>query len=154
DRARGGADQPRPLGRARAVRPRRGDAPGRDRRSGAGRGRVPRAAAPVYAQAAARHPPARSGSGMDRQRGHRRGVRMSGKTDDILLSGSIADIGAAYRRKELSAADAVAFYLGRIAKLNPNLNAVREVSARAADDAKRADADLAAGRDAGPLHGI
>jgi len=72
---------------------------------------------------------------------------------DILVSGSIAEIGAAYRRRELSAADAVAFYLSRIEALK-RLNAVREVSAQAAEDARRADAALAAGKDLGPLHGI
>jgi len=82
---------------------------------------------------------------------------MSGNADEILLTGSIANIGAAYRRRQLSIAEAVAFYLGRIERLNrsgPALNAVREVSPRAVEDARRADEALAAGRDLGPLHGI
>ena len=73
--------------------------------------------------------------------------------NDILVGGSIAEIGAAYRRRELSAADAVAFYLKRIEALK-GLNAVREISVLAAEDARRADAALAAGKDLGPLHGI
>jgi amidase len=72
---------------------------------------------------------------------------------EVLVSGTMADIGAAYRRRELSAADAVAFYLKRIEALK-SLNAVREISAHAAEDARRADAALAAGKDLGPLHGI
>jgi amidase len=76
---------------------------------------------------------------------------------DIFIKGSIADIGAAYRRRELTAAGAIAFYLGRIESLSrggPGLNAVREVSPLAAEDARRADEMLAAGKDLGPLHGI
>ena len=72
---------------------------------------------------------------------------------ELLVSGTIADIGSAYRRRELSSADAVAFYLKRIEALK-SLNAVREISERAAEDARRADAALAAGNDLGPLHGI
>ena len=73
--------------------------------------------------------------------------------NDILASGTIAQIGAAYRRREVSAADAVAFYLKRIEALK-GLNAVREISAQAVEDARRADTALAAGKDFGPLHGI
>ena len=76
------------------------------------------------------------------------------KTDDLLLRGSIAEIAAAYRRRELSVADAAAFYLRRIETLNPSLNAIREVSPRVAQDARRADEALGAGKDLGPLHGI
>ena len=74
--------------------------------------------------------------------------------DTLLEKGSIAEIGAAYRANTLTIAEAVSWYLARIARLNPELNAVREVSPRALDDAKLADAELAAGRDRGPLHGI
>lgn len=79
---------------------------------------------------------------------------MSGKADDLLLNGSIAEIGAAYRSRRVSVSDAVGFYLRRIAKLNPSLNAVRETSPNAAPDARHADDALAAGKDLGPLHGI
>lgn len=74
-----------------------------------------------------------------------------------LEGGSIRDIGAQLRAGRLSVVEAVGFYLARIEALDragPALNAVREVSARALDEARAADAALAAGRDLGPLHGI
>src|SRR6185312_11299205 len=46
-------------------------------------------------------------------------------------------------------------YLDRIAQLNPLINAYITVTAdRALEDARRADAELAAGKPRGPLHGI
>src|SRR6185312_5889130 len=46
-------------------------------------------------------------------------------------------------------------YLDRIAQLNPLINAYITVTAdRALEDARRADAELAAGKSRGPLHGI
>jgi amidase len=74
--------------------------------------------------------------------------------EGLLETGSIADIGAAYRTRKISVAEAAQWYLARIAKLNPDLNAVREVSTGALDDARAMDAELATGRDRGPLHGI
>lgn len=74
--------------------------------------------------------------------------------DKLLLQRSIAGIGTALRTGKLSVAEATEWYLRRIDALNPGLNAVREVSSRARDDAKQSDAELAAGRDRGPLHGI
>ncbi len=75
-------------------------------------------------------------------------------TDKLLEKGSIAEIGAAYRAKTLTIAEATGWYLKRIAALNPELNAVKEVAPRAMEEAKLADVELAAGRDRGPLHGI
>lgn len=75
-------------------------------------------------------------------------------SEALLMNGSIAEIGAAYRAKKLGIAEAAQWYLARIAKLNPDLNAVREVSPRALDDARALDAEFAAGKDRGPLHGI
>ncbi len=75
----------------------------------------------------------------------------------LLGQGSLVQIGAAFRARQLSVAEAVDWYLKRIEALNgagPKLNAVRMVSPRAMDDARLLDADLAAGRDRGPLHGI
>src|SRR2546430_2016345 len=77
--------------------------------------------------------------------------------DELLLHGSIAAIGAAYRARQLSVAEAVDWYLARIERLNhagPNLNAVRTLSPRVRDDARAADQEFATGRDRGPLHGI
>jgi amidase len=77
--------------------------------------------------------------------------------EELLAQGSIAAIGAAYRARQLSVAEAIDWYLARIERLNhagPNLNAVRELNPRARGDARAADEDLANGRDRGPLHGI
>ena len=49
----------------------------------------------------------------------------------------------------------VAAHLGRIAAVNPALNAVVQLDAEAAlADARAADADLARGVVSGPLHGV
>ena len=71
----------------------------------------------------------------------------------VLLNGSIAEIGALYRLRRISVVEAVAWYLARIERLK-DLNAVRDISEHALDDAKRADHELAQGIDYGPLHGI
>lgn len=75
----------------------------------------------------------------------------------ILLRGSIAELRGLYAGKRFSVSEATGWFLSRIEALNQNgpvLNTVREVSARAMPDAHRADEELAAGRDRGPLHGI
>jgi amidase len=78
-------------------------------------------------------------------------------TDQLLLGGSVAAIGSAFRSKQVSVAEAVSWYLRRIEAFNQNgpaLNAVKDVSGHAVEDAKRLDSELAAGRDRGPLHGV
>lgn len=77
--------------------------------------------------------------------------------DTLLQSGSIAQIGAAYRKGSISIEQAAGWLLARIARLNhagPKLNAVKAVSTTAIEDAQRLDSELAAGHDRGPLHGI
>ncbi len=74
-----------------------------------------------------------------------------------LLLGSIADLSACYERRSLSVEEAVNWYLSRInaiSRSGPAINAVREVSARALEDARLADQKRASGRPLGPLHGI
>jgi amidase len=73
--------------------------------------------------------------------------------EKILINGSIAEIGGLYRTRQASVTEAVQWYLARIERLG-YLNAVREISSRALEDATRADDALAKGHDAGPLHGI
>jgi amidase len=73
--------------------------------------------------------------------------------ENIFINGSIAEIGELYRTRRVSITEAVQWYLARIERLG-HLNAVREISSRALEDAKRADDALAKGEDAGPLHGI
>ena len=81
---------------------------------------------------------------------------MSGAQADILQS-SLAEIGATFRARRLSIAESIEGYLRRIEALNsvgPKLNAVRVVNPKAIEDARRLDAELAAGHDHGPMHGI
>lgn len=83
--------------------------------------------------------------------------RMKSDVEVNLAQGSIAELGAHFRERSLSVEDAVGWYLSRIQRISesgPAINAVRETSARAIDDARRADQEFAAGRDRGPLQGI
>lgn len=82
---------------------------------------------------------------------------MAFDVEQSLMCGSIADLTAHFRSRRLSVEEALGWYLARIAAINqsgPAINAVREVSARAIEDARTADKELAAGRGLGPLHGI
>jgi amidase len=77
--------------------------------------------------------------------------------DDVLLRGSIGEIGAALRGRRVSAAELVGWYRARIEAHDRGphgLNAVRSLAPAALDAARTADAELASGRDRGPLHGI
>ncbi len=73
--------------------------------------------------------------------------------ESVFINGSIAEIGDLYRKRRTSVAEAVKWYLARVEWLG-HLNAVRELSGTALDDAKHADESLARGGDTGPLHGI
>jgi amidase len=77
--------------------------------------------------------------------------------EQVLLSGSIAEIGDLIATRKLSVRDVVAWYLDRIDRFNrsgPALNAVRVVAPDALQVAEVLDAELASGRHRGPLHGI
>jgi Asp-tRNA(Asn)/Glu-tRNA(Gln) amidotransferase A subunit family amidase len=68
---------------------------------------------------------------------------------------TIAELGAALRRRDLSPVELTEAYLGRIERLNPTINAYTTVAFdRARADAQRATAELTAGTDRGPLHGV
>jgi len=76
-------------------------------------------------------------------------------TDEDLAYASIADLGVALRAKTVTAAKLVEVFLARIERLQPKLNAFITVTADVARrEAAAADAELAGGRDRGPLHGI
>lgn len=68
---------------------------------------------------------------------------------------SVVELGAGFRNGSFTPSDVVERSLDRLARLEPDLNAF---AAPMADlvrvQAQRATADLAAGRDLGPLHGI
>ena len=68
---------------------------------------------------------------------------------------TISDLARALRARELSAETATLECLGRIAERNPAINAYIAVLAdQALAQARQADAELAAGHDRGPLHGV
>jgi aspartyl-tRNA(Asn)/glutamyl-tRNA(Gln) amidotransferase subunit A len=68
---------------------------------------------------------------------------------------TIADAGTRIAARELSSVDLTRAYLDRIERLNPRVNAYITVTAeRALDQARALDAELASGRNRGPLHGI
>ena len=70
-------------------------------------------------------------------------------------SSSAVDIAAAVRRREVTALAVTDAHLERIAEANSRLNALTVVFADRAREAARAvDAELAAGRDPGPLAGV
>ena len=75
-------------------------------------------------------------------------------TSDI-LSLSISELGAAYRRRELSPVEATDACLASINRTEPELRAWVEVDADdARSTARMAEADFRGGIDRGPLHGV
>lgn len=78
---------------------------------------------------------------------------MDAHSETTLLLGTIGELRSLLRAGRLTSVEATAWYLARIDRLKA-LNAVRETNPRALDEARAADAALAAGKDAGPLHGI
>ncbi len=83
------------------------------------------------------------------------------KIERTLMQGSITELRTLYLAKKLSVFDAVTWYQSRIASVSeskkpggPAINAVREVSARALDDARLADAAIADDQAHSPLLGI
>lgn len=75
----------------------------------------------------------------------------------FLDSASAQAIGAAIASGQTTSLAVTEWFLARIAGDNggeAGLNCVRSISPRALDEARQADADLAAGRLRGPLHGV
>jgi len=68
---------------------------------------------------------------------------------------SICELGAALRRRDFSCVELAGFFLDRLDRLGPVLNAVVRVTRETAlQEATRADRELNCGHDRGPLHGI
>lgn len=68
---------------------------------------------------------------------------------------SIRELGAKLRSREFSAVQLTEFFLERLDRIGRELNAVVTLTRELAiTHAKQADAELAAGKDRGPLHGI
>jgi amidase len=76
---------------------------------------------------------------------------------DLLINGSLRDLGHAIRTAEVSIPEMVNWYLTRIEQNNhqgPALNCLRSVAPQALEHAQRLSRELAEGHDRGPLHGI
>src|SRR5215470_8266782 len=68
---------------------------------------------------------------------------------------SVHDLAGRIRQRDVSPVEVVEAHLRRIDALNPKLSAFFTLTAdRALADARRAEAEIAAGRWRGPLHGI
>jgi aspartyl-tRNA(Asn)/glutamyl-tRNA(Gln) amidotransferase subunit A len=75
--------------------------------------------------------------------------------DSELCYLSVQDLAGRIRRREISPVDVVEGHLRRIEALNPKLSAFFTLTAdRALDEARRAEAEIAAGHWRGPLHGV
>src|ERR1700719_2082354 len=76
-------------------------------------------------------------------------------TDDDITMKSASELANAIRSKQLSSKSIVDAHLEQIAKVNPKLNAVVQLTADSArKEADEADAALARGEIKGPLHGV
>jgi Asp-tRNA(Asn)/Glu-tRNA(Gln) amidotransferase A subunit family amidase len=72
-----------------------------------------------------------------------------------IIYASTTDLADAIRQKEVSSEEVVSAHLDRIEAVNPALNAVVQVSGeQALEQARAADAALAAGDARGPRHGV
>ncbi|HAB73337.1 amidase family protein [Pantoea septica] len=72
----------------------------------------------------------------------------------LLATGSARAIGAAIAAGEMTSLEATEWYLNRIEQFDSDINCVRSLSPAAREEARRADAERAAGRSRGPLHGV
>jgi Asp-tRNA(Asn)/Glu-tRNA(Gln) amidotransferase A subunit family amidase len=76
-------------------------------------------------------------------------------SDDELAFSTVHDLGRLLRDRKVSSTELTKLYLARLAKYDPVLScAVTVTSDLALAQARRADEELAAGKDRGPLHGI
>lgn len=75
--------------------------------------------------------------------------------DEETAFASIGRLGKMLRSKEISCVELTKIYLGRLHRFNPLLNCVVNLTESIAmQQAEKADAELAKGKDRGPLHGI
>jgi amidase len=77
-----------------------------------------------------------------------------GRSGVTAADATVANLGEALARGTITAAELTGFYLARIDRLNPALNAVITVDPAALAEAAASDARRAAGAAAGPLEGI
>src|SRR5688572_12460962 len=88
-----------------------------------------------------------------RSRSSKRSDPMTVDPDLCFLS--IAELASLMRARTVSPVEVTEAHLARIERFNPTLNAfVTIMAAEAREAARRAEAELAAGRWRGPLHGV
>ncbi|MBC5804627.1 MAG: amidase [Candidatus Eremiobacter antarcticus] len=76
------------------------------------------------------------------------------RTDEPAFQ-TIPSLGKMLRARQISSVELAKYCLDRLARLGPRLHSVAALMpSRALQEAKAADAELAAGKDRGPLHGI
>src|SRR5438046_8439582 len=76
-------------------------------------------------------------------------------SDRDLCQLSVHDLAGRIRQRDVSPVEVVEAHLRRIEALNPRLSAFFTLTGdRALEEARRAEAEIAAGRWRGPLHGI
>jgi aspartyl-tRNA(Asn)/glutamyl-tRNA(Gln) amidotransferase subunit A len=74
---------------------------------------------------------------------------------DGLAFATVTDLGRRLRCREFQCVELAQFFLDRVERLGPRWNAIVTTTRdRAMAEAARADQELSAGRDRGPLHGI
>lgn len=77
------------------------------------------------------------------------------ETTEELVYASATTLARRIRRLEVSSEEVVRAHLERIERVNPRLNAIVQLAeAEALEGARQADAALARGQPAGPLHGV
>lgn len=71
-----------------------------------------------------------------------------------LTKASFTDVRDAVQSKKVSAREVTSFFLGRVEKLNPKLNAFIAMNDKALDEAQKIDDRIAKGEIVGPLAGV
>lgn len=71
-----------------------------------------------------------------------------------LTQASFAEVASAVKAKKISAAEVTKFFINRIEKLNPALNAFIKTNELALNDAEKIDVQIAKGQPVGPLAGV
>ena len=80
---------------------------------------------------------------------------MGSMAGNSVVFASVRELGEMVRGRQVSAVELAETFLDRLEKIGPRYNAVVTVTRdRALEQARRADAETAAGRYRGPLHGI
>ena len=82
-------------------------------------------------------------------------AKATSKKGELSIESSATNLARAIKSGYLSSAELLQDYLARIAEVNPAINAVvATCPERALEEAKKADASIAAAKQTGPLHGV